>query len=289
MMTDPSILFLKNIPDINSATQPSYFPDLNLDQIMGTILDRKNDYNLQPFFYTPMTDIDTICYRQDVFRDLNDQNLLSALKTFADNIVQVRRYLSLVGKLDFHYHKEGWFLEAVITYCQAVLSLKKELFQVNLASQGLLSVRAFLEDYVQSTAFQTLYQQALAIQQSLAKIRYCIILQNGTVRVRNYEGEIDYSEEILKTFAKFKQGAVKDYRVELRQPSGMNHIEAKILEFVARLNPTEFKALDHFCEQHPQFIHPVIQRLDREMLFYISYLVILSILNDAAIPFVIPY
>jgi len=31
-----------------------------------------------------------------------------------------RRYLTLVDKLEYQYHKEGWFLEAVGTYCDAV-------------------------------------------------------------------------------------------------------------------------------------------------------------------------
>ncbi len=287
-MTDPSILFIKEIPNIDTAAQPLYFPDLNLDQIVDTITARKSDYNLKPFFFTPLTDPDTIVYRQDVFRDIHDLNLLAGLKSFAENMVQVRRYLGLVEKLDFHYHKEGWILEAALKYCQAVMDLEKELAQVNLASAGLLSVRAFFTDYVHSTAFQGLYQEALTVQQNLAAIRYCIILQNGTIRVRNYEGEIDYSQEILKTFEKFKQGAVKDYRVELRESSGMNHIEAKILEFVARLNPSEFKALDRFCEQHSPFIHPVIQRFDRELQFYISYLDYITDIQRRGYPFCYP-
>ena len=59
-----------------------------------------------------------------------------------------------------------------------------------------------------------------------------------------YEGQADYSAEVLETFERFKQGAVKDYRVNYRCWPGMNHVAAQILQLVARLFPDEFTALD---------------------------------------------
>lgn len=287
-MIPPSILFINEISDIDKATQPLYFPDLNLDQVVDTITTRKNDYNLKPFFYTPIADLDLITYRQEVFGDLSDQKLLSGLKMFAESMIQVRRYLGLVEKLDYHYHKEGWYLEATLKYCQSVINLEKTLSQVNLTSRGFLSIHNYIQEYVNSIEFQSLYKEARAVKDDLVKIRYCILLQNGTVQVSHYSGEVDYGEEILKTFEKFKQGAVKDYRVELRESSGMNHVEAKILEFVARLNPLVFKELDNFCERYPQFIDSIIQRFDREVQFYISYLDFIADIQQRGYPFCFP-
>lgn len=48
---------------------------------------------------------------------------------------------------------------------------------------------------------------------------------------------------VEKIFGKFKQDKVKNYRVDLGIPSGMNHIERQIIDFVAKLFPEEFQHL----------------------------------------------
>ena len=68
------------------------------------------------------------------------------------------------------------------------------------------------------------------------------------------QDEADYSDAVLATFDRFKQGAVKDYEILYRTEPGMNHIAAEILELVARLFPEEFAALDEYCRQHAGFL-----------------------------------
>jgi DNA mismatch repair ATPase MutS len=52
----------------------------------------------------------------------------------------------------------------------------------------------------------------------------------------------------------------------------MNHIEAQILVFVAKLFPDELGHLDRFCDRHRAYVDDVIARFDREVQFYVSYL-----------------
>ena len=78
-----------------------------------------------------------------------------------------------------------------------------------------------------------------------------------------YQDEADYSAAVLKTFERFKQGGVKDYRIRYRTWPGMNHVAAQILELVARLFPEEFTALDEYCGQHAGFLDEGIRRADQ--------------------------
>jgi len=68
----------------------------------------------------------------------------------------------------------------------------------------------------------------------------------------------------------------------------MNHIEAKILEFVATLHPELFVALDTFCSRNGNFIDRTIAVFDREVQFYIAYLEYTAALKRAQLQFCYP-
>jgi DNA mismatch repair protein MutS len=93
---------------------------------------------------------------------------------------------------------------------------------------------------------------------------------------------------VVKTFERFKQGAVKDYRIGYRTWPGMNHVAAQIVELVARLFPAEFTALDDYCRLHEAFLDEAIRRVDRELQFYLAYLDHIRPLRAAGLRFCYP-
>ncbi len=287
-MTFQSILFNKNSAQRETARQPAFFTDLNLDQVIDAITTLRQEYNLKPFFYTPLHDVETIRYRQEVMQDLEDATLMTSIKAFAEKMTIVRRYLALVERLDFDYHKKGWFLEAALVYCDAVTELAANLSQADLRSPGLLAFREYLANYVRSPEFESLRIEAQEVKKGLRSVKYAVIIKSGKFSVRRYEEETDYSVEIEKVFEKFRQGAVKNYLVDLRERTGMNHIEAKILEFVARLFPEPFTALDRFCSRHSRFVDEAIRTFDREIQFYVAYLEFIADIRRKGLPFCYP-
>ncbi|NOZ73442.1 MAG: DNA mismatch repair protein MutS, partial [Chloroflexi bacterium] len=247
-MTCPDILAANASIRIETAEPPACLADLNLDQLIEAITATRQPYNLTPFYYTPLRDVETIRYRQAIMRELEDPALLNAIKSFSEEMATVYRYLAMQDKLTFAYHQRGWFLEAALLYCHAVSELTTCLNGYDLQSQGLRSFRQYLTDYCHSPQFESLQKEAMAVQADLKQVRYSIVVQPGKFSVRRYEGESDYTTEIEQVFARFRQGKVKDFLVKMPQSSGMNHIEAQILTFVARLYPAPFAALDRFYE-----------------------------------------
>ena len=110
-----SILFEKNEDGVKKETfeAPDFFVDLNLDQIIDVITRGKEEYNLKPFFYTPLNDIDTIKYRHEIMQDLENEVLLEDIKSFAEKMQEMRKHLAQADKLYYKYQKERWFLDAV--------------------------------------------------------------------------------------------------------------------------------------------------------------------------------
>jgi len=267
---------------------PLFFVDLNLDQVINDITAGKREYNLKPFFYTSLNAIDAIKYRQEIAQDLENGPLLGNIKSFAQKMSVMRRYLAMIEKLYYKYHKEGWFLEAVELYCDAVSCLVHDLSLVDLKSRGLLAFRDFLTNYAESPQFTSLLPETKKLKADLVTVKYCVIIKDSTVKVRKYELETDYTIEVEKTFEKFKQGAVKDYRVQLSIGSGMNHVEAQILDCVARLYPDIFKTLDDYCARNNQFLDETISVFDREIQFYVAYLDYIAKIKRAGLKFCYP-
>lgn len=288
-MTFRSILFINSDETAPQQVEGSaFFHNLNLDQIVDALIAGKEEYDLKPFFCAPLGDVETIRYRHEVMQDLEEEVLTAQVKGFAEKMIIVRRYLGMVEKLYFKYHKKGWFLEAALTYCDAVNNLARDLASANLKSRGLSAFREYVAGYVRSPGFQSLLTEARTVKNGLSKVRYCVVIQSGKFKVMRYAGEKDYSVEVMNTFEKFKQGAVKDYRLDLENRSGMNHIEAKILEFVARLYPEQFAALDRFCAGHVLFVDETLRIFDREIQFYITYLEFISPFKRKKLAFCYP-
>lgn len=288
-MSQFSVLYPPSVePPAHLEQPPAYFGDLNLDQLVDWVTASKQEYHLKPFYYTAVQDEETVQFRQAIVRDLLEETTLQKLQKFAEQMVILRRYRKLVGELYHENHREGWFLEAVLVYVRAVTQLAQDLSDADLQSQGLLAVRQAVGEYVASDEFRRLREEAEQLKQELGTVQYCITIKDSTVRVRKYEGEADYSIEVEKTFEKFKQGAVKDYSVKLNIVSSMNHVEAQILDLVARLYPELFGRLHRFCAEHAQFAADFILTFDREMQFYLAYLETILPLMKGGLKFCLP-
>lgn len=269
-----SILFEKTDENLMIETQeaPAFFSDLNLDQIIDAITAGKEEYNLKPFFYTSLHAVDMIEYRYEIMRELENEILFEYIKSFAQKMQAMRGQLTQAEKLYYQYQKESWFLDAVEIYCEAIHSLVSDLALVDLKARGFLAFREYVANYAQSESFISLITETRNLKEELSSIKYCLLIKDNSIRVRKYEGEMDYSLDVEETFEKFKQGAVKDYIVKFYDSPDMNHVEAKILDFVAQLHPDVFLSLDNYCEKNSHYLDEKMGAFDREIQFYISYL-----------------
>jgi DNA mismatch repair protein MutS len=290
-MTFHSILFERTEDSIQQETleAPGFFVDLNLDQIIDVITADRQEYHLKPFFYTSLHDIDAITYRHEIMQDLENNMLFEHIRSFAKKMRTMREYLAQADKLYYTYQKERWFLDAVEMYCDAVTCLVHDLSLVDVQSRGFLAFREYLTDYASSGRFTSLLAETKQLQADLSTVNYCLLIKGNGITVRKYDDERDYSAEVEETFAKFQQGAVKDYRVKIRNWLDMNHVEAQILDLVAKLYPGIFLHLDDYCAKHGKYLDDTLAIFDREIQFYLAYLEYIARLKRAGLPFCYPH
>ncbi len=285
-----SILFksAQDRPAGEDLAQPDFFVDLNLDQIVAGITVGKGEYNLSPFFRWPLRDVDSVLYRHEVMRDLEDVVLFDNIKAFATALHSMRETLKELEKRHYKHQKEALFLHAVDAYCDAIASLTRDLGAANLHSRGLVSFREYLTDYAASDSFTSLLSETTKLKSDFSSVKYTLDIKGSSITVRKYHSEIDYAADVEDTFRRFQQGAVKDYNAKFNEFPQMNHVEAAVMDRVAKLYSELFGSLSDYCEQRAGYCDPTIKSFDREIQFYISYLDYLAPLRRKELNFCYP-
>ena len=80
-----SILFEQ--PDIyagiDAKEEPPFFADLNLDQVMASMTSGRDEYNLAPYFLTPLQTASAVDYRHQILHDLEEEDVRAAVDGYA--------------------------------------------------------------------------------------------------------------------------------------------------------------------------------------------------------------
>ena len=274
---------------LETSEAPACFHDLNLDQIVAAVTTPFKDYNLAPYFHTPLHDLDAVAYRQEVMRDLEQPAAIGFIRAFSEQMRVMRQQLESAQKSHYNYERARWFLAAAETYCDAIERLQRDLTDFAPTSRGLLAFAEYLAQYSGSAAYRALAAETRQVALDLAAIRYALILYGNGVTVCNYDGEIDYSVAVEATFEKFRRdGEAKDYRVKFPRTSSLDHVDAQILDRVALLNPRPFAALETFCTAHADYADSAITRFDREIQFYAAFLSYIEAFRGAGLPLCYP-
>ncbi len=274
---------------------PACFKDLNLDRICRRLLKAKGEYKLEGFFYTPLHDQEIIAYRQDVMRELEDDGIRTLFVGFSETIYELSRYMNDIrtsltsdNSYDNNYLTRGRMLDCADRYCLVVSKFSERLSKLSFRSQGLQGFAEYLSGYCASRDYGDFCAHVKRLRDQFSTVEYCMLIKNGTIRARKYEGQPNQSAEILAAFEKFRQGGVKDYRQKLTEEPYAAHVEAAVLDMVAKIYKDIFADLDAFCSKYLYFDDEAISRFSREIQFYLTWLDFISPIRDAGLPFNYP-
>ena len=253
------------------VTEPAHFRDVLLDRVVGDITAGRDEYDLKPLFYEPLDSVGAIGYRQEVFRDVDTPPIYDALHDFGAGMRDARQCVDLSLRLRYPRTQDRWFLEGVARYGQAIDRLADQLAAAAPTSAGLRTTADYLLQYRASKRFRALTEAAAALIGELAAVEHVVHIQGSRVVVRRYQGEADYGGRVAATFEKFRQGPVAPYPFQEPPGGDLNHIETRILELVAQLQPDVFQRLATFHRDYADYLPETVARLDRESQWYLAY------------------
>ena len=200
----PSVLFPAGHQELTwCREEPAYFADLNLDQLVRSVIGGRQEYDLGPFFYTRLSTPEAIVYRHEALRDLEDGRTHEAISSFADRMSSMRRQLEASARLRYPVQRQAQHLAACTTYLGAVRTLTDDLEAAAVHSPALGALRDYLDRYVRSSSFAALQTDADHVRSLIADVRYRLHISGARVEVSRPEpGEGDYAADVTGTFAR---------------------------------------------------------------------------------------
>jgi DNA mismatch repair protein MutS len=281
------VLFDDGVVAELARDEPPYFPDLHLDQLVEHLVRDWNADELRPLFWTRLSDEASVEYRQGVFRDLEDSEVLGGVRSFVATFSSYVARFASAGRVDHPRFRDGWELEALSLYIDAVAQLDETLSKPEVRSRALSRLGSYVNRYRSSVEYNSFVRECSEIKDAMRSVEYIVNVRGTTVTVAPQQELQDYSKAVLATFDRFREADAHDYRVRLADLE-MNHVLGRVLDNVARLNPIPFERSHRFLASYRNVVSPVIAQAHRELPFYLSYLDYISPLRSAGVPFCEP-
>ena len=286
-----SILFRE---DVLCPAKKPYLGEIFKDLRIEHVLDRLSAFHAEPavleVFRTPLTDPDTIVFRQQIMTDCMDARLNEAAGSFANTIRTIAAELDELqkrGALTEDLLDCGHYLHLAQTYCSAVCSLA-DADQTAVRSKGLQRFFQELQDYRASEPFCRMQQRIAEQYTQLNKIHFCMLLKDGKVRLRPYADEERLDSQLKALFSRFRQSAVESEPAEQPRLRSAHHIDAEILNQLAHWYPQEIHDLQEFPAAFPAFLEPGLKAFSKDIWFYLDWLKLIAPLQQSGLPFCCP-
>lgn len=277
----------KEIVENREVSEPDFFQDLNLDQILNRIIIVWNKKVRDLYYYFP-ADLDTENYRREIYKDIKACKLFESLKEF---VSMMNLYLNDMGtaeRIDYKIQKKMWHIHAAVHYCNAIAFLQTELEKASTKSQGLNELKKYLKEYLSSAEYTKMSTLAHDLTKELTSTRLSLNYDGDKLVVAENtmtpEEEIKLKDKLLKD--ERKPLAEVDFEANLNvlfpnhesvfetpftTSEGFSAIELELYTVLKKLKPQFFKNIEDFYYDYPDFADKVIERFHSEINFYLSF------------------
>ncbi|MBM2613970.1 hypothetical protein JIG36_00175 [Actinoplanes sp. LDG1-06] len=262
-----------------TGPEPGYFPDLQLDQLVGAVVGERDAYNLKPAFHARLEDVAAVERRQAVFAALEDETLRSAVRAFCDGLARSEQLFQAAKQVRHPAMAQRWRLNAVAAYVRVVESME---------AAGLPEWQTWLRHYRASASFDAMAKGARALLAELGELRYTLSISGDAITVSPFDGQEDLVAGTLAMFERFHAGEVPPHDFDLRPGAEMNQLQGAVLDLVVQLFPEVFDRVARFLDEHSTFRAPMVDVVEREFRFALSWLDFIAPVRQAGLPFCVP-
>ena len=284
----PSIL-RKEEGKINTASETTG-KDLRMDRIIEFFEDHGKYRSNADVFIHPLNDRENIIFRQEVMKDFENTELRNKIRLFANNLRSLEAQLEKMQHIkseQLNLIECSNILLVVKKYCEEIERFPKEITPY-IESEGMKSILTGIHEYINGEQFHTVKIKLGSLYESLQKIQFCMLIKDGSFKIRPSENEKCVEDEIAKIFMRFVENSGKienNSRCGIRNAS---HIDEAVLKQLSKWYGKEMENVRIFAGEYRDIIDSEILQFAEEVFFYIRWQDMISPLREKGLKFCYP-
>lgn len=272
-----SLLFPEGRTELESQ-QPVFFGDLQMEGILKAILSRYSEFDLRKYFYTLPGSVNTIYYRQNIYRDLEKNDFLILIfKKFSDRMAQSEKCFQYYRQTEDEIKKGSYLLLACRHYLAALSLLRDSLKQGDITSKGFQTLLEILDEMNTEKGFIEFSERVETVYSYMNELKLTLLISKKEIRILEEEnmegaGVVDRIREFMEAFEIPVQKTVPSV-VENIFPSPLetSSLETAVVDILRRSNPEVFRKLKQFAEIPFTLEDNIFLNIKNEIVFYISF------------------
>ena len=269
-----SILDLREKEDGSDRPREAFYQDLNLDYIIKRIcLEWEEDVS-RFYYYLPA---DEACenYRREVFADVKKDGVYESLCGFVERMQLWKEAAEKKEKVRSLLQKELWHIGGAKYYCDAFLTLEKELSGLELGSRGMKEFMGYLRECLKEESFRSLCAAADETLTGFGGIRLILDYRDGRLNVTQGEAAGAYEAFLEESFPIGRQQGDRPDKKAMKSPFdvsvNLSDLEEEVIKIVRKRNPEPFRQAESFCGRYGEYARETLLRFASEIKYYLSY------------------
>lgn len=289
-MRDPdfSLLFKEKCCKLESI-QPVFFADLQLEKICKAIVSKYKDFDLKKYFYTLPHSQQTVLFRQNIYRDL-EQNpfMITALKQYTNRILACEKCYQFYCQMDDEIKKGSYLLITCEHYLSAITLLRDTLERAALSSEGFQTLRQMLRDKQEDSVFLSFEESVRRSFSYMEQMKLNFLVKEREISVlEGTENVQSIVEELKRCMEEFDVPVEESWRqlsdeITNLFPTPLETVplENTIIDILRKSRPEIFQVLREFATVSFNPEEDVFAGLKNEIVFYISFYEFEQSLNE---------
>lgn len=262
------------------------FKDLNLDDIISEILRYAKGFNIEKYFYQVLTSKEDILYRQEVFKDFENEKIYDALNLFSFTMKKKIDELEESKEFEHAVLKQIRLKQKITDYIAILKKLKNDLSLCDIKSEGVKKIYNFIDEYLNSDDIKYIVEDMRLIDEEMTAVNFRMGYMEGLIKISKDEKKTsikEYIDPILDMYP-------LDNQLTFNKNYGQtpNHILAQVYNELSKYYPKEFKHLELFSKHFNDFINEDIKNLVSEVQFYSAYISLMNKIKTLGLSFNYP-
>ena len=246
--------------------QPTFFRDLNLDQIMDRVTEGWGQEVLALFYAFPESQAEE-AYRRAVYDDVKRKEVYDALMEFETGMCVRKQFAERREHVLEELQKQVWYLREAQKYIASLEKLKEKLENALLVSEGIKTLLEWVSGVLQEKTFREFREEVLALWQELSSFRVQLTYEKERFTITEGKGTGKYEQFLSECFPAHQ----KIFKSPFLGSEDFSNLEEELVKLFRKKHKDFFERLVCFYYKKINFVHEGMERLLIEMGYYLSF------------------